>query len=223
MIGEDGKLYIDGGWAKSSGDDWIEAVSPATEEVIGRVPAANRADIDRAVAAARHAFDHGPWPRMTHAERARIIQQAMDHLRAIADEVAITITSEMGSPISQSRAVQVPRSCAIWEYFAELATDYPWTEVRPSYDDFNAASEVVVEREPVGVVAAIVPWIQALIWAFKPTDKIDIRRFPEAERIAEHKELAELAAYAYGRKLPPVDEDRQPDEGVPKEQKDKKP
>lgn len=165
MIGEDGKLYIDGDWAKSSGDDWIEAVSPATEEVIGRVPAANRADIDRAVAAARHAFDHGPWPRMTHAERARIIQQAMDHLRAIADEVAITITSEMGSPISQSRAVQVPRSCAIWEYFAELATDYPWTEVRPSYDDFNAASEVVVEREPVGVVAAIVPWNGPLIVA----------------------------------------------------------
>lgn len=71
--------------------------------------------------------------------------------------------------------------------------------------------------------AAIVPWIQVLIWAFKPTDKIDIRRFPEAERIAEQKELAELAAYAYGKKLPPVDEDPKPDEGDPKEQEDKKP
>lgn len=64
----------------------------------------------------------------------------------------------------------------------------------------------------IGFVA-IVPWIQALIWAFKPTDKIDIRRFPEAERAAERKELAELSAYAYGKKPPePADEDQEKEE-----------
>lgn len=165
MIDASNKLFIDGDWKPSHGTEWIDAINPATDELVGRVPAATKQDIDAAVQAARAAFDTGPWPRMSHAERAQIITRAMQYLREISDDVAQVITSEMGSPISQSRAVQVPRSFAIWEYFAGLAETYPWSECRPSYDDFNAASEVVVLREPIGVVAAIVPWNGPLIVA----------------------------------------------------------
>ena len=159
------RLFIGGDWVSSRGSDWITAINPATEEVAGRVPAATKADIDAAVAAARTAFDNGPWPKMTHGERAEIIKRAMQKLREINDEVAEVITSEMGSPITQSKMVQVPRAYAIWEYFSGIADSYPWQETRPAYDEVNAASEVVVMREPIGVVAAIVPWNGPLIVA----------------------------------------------------------
>ena len=165
MTVPEGRLFIGGQWKASLGSDWIEAINPATEQIVGRVPAGTRADIDAAVAAARGAFDQGPWPHLPHAERASIVRQAMQVLRLNAEEIAQTITSEMGSPISQSRAVQVPRAYAIWEYFAGLAATYPWQECRPAYDEFNSASEVLVEREPIGVVAAIVPWNGPLIVA----------------------------------------------------------
>lgn len=164
-MGARDKLFIGGQWVASQGSDWIEAINPATEQVVGRVPAASTADIDAAVAAAREAFDKGPWPRMAIEERARIIERAMQNLREINDDVAGVITSEMGSPITQSKMVQVPRAYAIWEYFAGIATSYPWQEGRPAYDEVNAASEVVVTREPIGVVAAIVPWNGPLIVA----------------------------------------------------------
>ncbi len=161
----EGKLFIGGDWIASHGSDWIEAINPATEEPSGRVRAADRADIDTAVAAARDAFDNGEWPRLSHRERAKIILRAMTLLREISDDVADVITAEMGTTISQSRAVQVPRAFAIWEYFAQLADTYPWRERKPCYDDFNAASDVIIEREPVGVIAAIVPWNGPLIVA----------------------------------------------------------
>jgi aldehyde dehydrogenase (NAD+) len=158
MSNSDGRLFVGGDWIPSQGSEWITAYNPHTEEESGRVAAAVRADIDAAVAAARTAFDTGPWPRMTVAERAVIVREAAAALRAGTDEIARTITSEMGSPIAQSLAVQVPRAYQIWEYFADLAADYPWRQRRPSYDDVNASLELLVEREPVGVVAAIVPW-----------------------------------------------------------------
>ncbi|MFW2449210.1 MAG: aldehyde dehydrogenase [Qipengyuania pacifica] len=164
-MGAQDKLFIGGQWVASKGSDWIEAVNPATEEVVGRVPAASTADIDTAVAAARDAFDNGPWPHMEIKERTQIINRAMQNLREINDEVAEVITSEMGSPITQSKMVQVPRAYAIWEYFAGIADSYPWQESRPTYDEVNAASEVIVTREPIGVVAAIVPWNGPLIVA----------------------------------------------------------
>jgi hypothetical protein len=67
------RLFIDGEWADSSGDEALDVVNPATEEVIGTVPQATPADVDRAVAAAREAFDEGPWPRMTPRERGAIV------------------------------------------------------------------------------------------------------------------------------------------------------
>jgi betaine-aldehyde dehydrogenase len=152
------KLFIGGQWVASHGDEWIIGINPATEEEVGRVPAAVEADMDAAVAAARKAFDEGPWPRMSLQARADVILKAMDYMRTIADDMAFTLTSEMGSTIAQSLSVQVPRAIDIWEYYARHAADYAWSERRETYDALNADFEILVEKEPVGVVAAVVPW-----------------------------------------------------------------
>lgn len=159
------KLFIGGEWIASTGDNWLVAINPASETEVGRVPAATREDMDKAVAAARGAFDNGPWPGMSLEERRAIILKAMSYLREHCDDIAYTITQEMGCTISQSLAVQVPRCFDIWEYYAKHASDFPWKEIRPTYDAMNAGFEVVVERKPVGVVAAIVPWNGPLIVA----------------------------------------------------------
>ncbi|MBR9911412.1 MAG: aldehyde dehydrogenase [Gammaproteobacteria bacterium] len=152
------KLFIGGQWVPSHGDEWMVAINPATEAEVGRVPAAVEADMDAAVAAARNAFDKGPWPRMSLQERAEIIKKAAAHLQEIAGDMAYTITSEMGCTIAQSLSVQVPRAIDIWEYYANYASEYPWSEHRPTYDALNQDFEILVEKEPVGVVAAVVPW-----------------------------------------------------------------
>ena len=151
-------LFIGGRWVEAHGQEWIVAIDPATEEVSGRTRSADRVDIDRAITAARSAFDNGPWPHLTHKARGEIIRQASAYLRDNLQSIAMTLTSEMGSPISQSLAVQVPRACQIWEFYADLAETYPWTERRPTYDSFNAGFDLIVEHAPVGVVAAVIPW-----------------------------------------------------------------
>ncbi len=158
-------MFINGEWIASEGNDWLAAINPATEEAVGRVPAAVNADVDKAVAAARQAFDKGPWPDMSFAERGEIILKAMAYLREHCDDIAYTITQEMGCTISQSLAVQVPRCFDIWEYYAKNAEKFPWSEKRPTYDAMNQGFEILVERKPVGVVAAIVPWNGPLIVA----------------------------------------------------------
>jgi aldehyde dehydrogenase (NAD+) len=96
------RLFIGGDWVAPEGTDTIGIVSPVTEEVIARVPDGTEADIDKAVAAARTAFDHGPWPRMTPAERAEILRAVAAQVMAEMGDMAEIITREMGSPISFS-------------------------------------------------------------------------------------------------------------------------
>ncbi len=147
------KLFIDGEWAAPATAATIEVVSPHSEEVVGRVPEAREADVDRAVAAARAAFDQGPWPRMTANERADLMQRLLAALQSRADEMAVTITTEMGSPISFSNLGQVMASHMVLDYFVNLARQYPFEEVRA-----GLLGPTLVRREPVGVAACIVPW-----------------------------------------------------------------
>jgi aldehyde dehydrogenase (NAD+) len=158
MSDSEGRLFIGGQWVEPSSTEWLVSINPATEQESGRVPAANAEDVDRAVAAAREAFDRGPWPRMSVEERGVVLREAAAYLREHTEEIARVITSEMGSPIAQSIHVQVPRAYQIWEYFADLGKTFQWTERRDAYDVVNQASEIVIEHEPIGVVAAIVPW-----------------------------------------------------------------
>ncbi|MGI9004938.1 MAG: aldehyde dehydrogenase [Streptosporangiaceae bacterium] len=147
------RFYIGGGWVSPAGQATIDVVSPHTEEVIGRVPDGTPADMDRAVAAAREAFDHGPWPWMAPAERAAAVARLADLYAARLGDFAELITTEMGSPITFSQLAQAPQPQMMLSYFADLGKTFTWEDERP-----GLFGPVTVRREPVGVVAAIVPW-----------------------------------------------------------------
>jgi betaine-aldehyde dehydrogenase len=150
---EHDRFYIGGQWIAPTGSATIEVVSPHSEEVIGRVPDGTKADMDRAVAAARDAFDNGPWPRMDPADRAAAVGRLADLYAAKLGDVAELITAEMGSPITFSQLAQAPQPQMMLSYFADLGRTFIWEDERP-----GMFGPVTVRREPVGVVAAIVPW-----------------------------------------------------------------
>ncbi len=147
-------FYIDGGWAAPAGTETIEVVSPHTERVVATVPAGSAADIDAAVAAARRAFDEGPWPRMSPAERIAVVEAFSGLYAARMTEMADLITLEMGSPASFSQLAQAPAPWMMLDSFITIARDFPWEETRVGM----LGTDVLVRREPVGVVAAIPPW-----------------------------------------------------------------
>jgi betaine-aldehyde dehydrogenase len=147
------RFFIGGEWAQPAGTGTIEVTSPTTEEPIGSAPDGAVADIDRAVAAARDAFDNGPWPRTPAAERADVLARLADAIRARGDEFAQTITQEVGSPISWSTLAQAFAPTMILDYYVSLGRTYPFEELRQ-----GVLSPVLVRNEPVGVVGAIVPW-----------------------------------------------------------------
>ena len=92
------KLFIGGSWVEPSSDRRIDVISPVTEEVIAQVPEAQEADVDRAVEAARRAFDEGPWPRMSPAERAEALLRVREEVEKRFDEMALSFTHEIGAP-----------------------------------------------------------------------------------------------------------------------------
>ena len=147
------RLYIGGEWVEPSSSSSIEVVSPTTEEVIGRVPEAKDADIDRAVASAKDAFEHGPWPRMTPSERAAVLSKAAEAIRNDMQGIAELISNEMGSPISWGLLAQVLAPTMILDYYAGLGSTFEFDTVRD-----GLLGPVMVAKEPVGIVAAITPW-----------------------------------------------------------------
>lgn len=149
------RLYIGGDWVGASSDEVIDVVCPATEEVIGRAPVALAADVDRAVASARAAFDTGPWPRMTPAERASALLAIADGLERRRTECAELITAQIGAPLQFALAAHVPDGLV--RHVAGLVAGYRLEEGRR-----GAFGDGLVCQEPVGVVAAIVPWNAAL-------------------------------------------------------------
>jgi aldehyde dehydrogenase (NAD+) len=148
-----GKLFIGGEWVAPATSATLDVISPHSEAVIGRVPEAREADIDRAVAAARTAFDAGEWPRLPAAARADAMARLLAALQERSAEMATTITEEMGSPITFSNLGQVMAAHMILDYFIRLAREYPFEEVRD-----GMMGPALVRREPVGVAAAIIPW-----------------------------------------------------------------
>lgn len=141
------KLYIDGRWVTPAGKALIDVINPATEEVIGRIPEGTSDDARAAVAAARRAFD--AWAATAPAERAGYLQKIHEGLKARADEIARTITGEMGMPLKLSQRIQAGSPIATFGMYARLAAEFPFEE---------RVGHSLVVREPVGVVAAITPW-----------------------------------------------------------------
>ncbi|HEY1738593.1 MAG TPA: aldehyde dehydrogenase [Acidimicrobiia bacterium] len=148
------KLFIGGEWATPAGSATIDVISPHNEEKVGSVPEATTADVDRAVAAARAAFDDGEWPRRSPEERIDAVQKFCDVYAAKMMEMAEVITVEMGSPISFSQLAQSPAPWMMLNTFINVAKEYAWEETRTGV----LGTDVIVRSEPVGVVAAIVPW-----------------------------------------------------------------
>jgi len=147
------KFFIGGDWVDPAGSDQLAVISPHTEEVIAKVPEATTADVDRAVAAAREAFDNGPWPQMSPTERADVIAAISAGIQARYEEMARTISEEMGSPITWATMGQVFAATMVLDYYAGLARQYAFEERRP-----GILGPTLVRREAVGVVGAIVPW-----------------------------------------------------------------
>ena len=158
------QLFIGGEWVEPEGSGVIEVISPHTEEVIGSVPDASPADIDKAVAAARRAFDEGPWPRMTPEERAEGLKRLSGALQSRAQDIADVISSQNGSPKSWSIMGQVFSATMVLDTYAGLASGYPWEDRR----DGALGAPVLVRRAPVGVAAGIIPWnVPLFIMALK--------------------------------------------------------
>src|SRR5882762_3774460 len=147
------ELFIGGRFDAPSGSETIDVVCPSTENAVGQIPAGGTADMDRAVSAAREAFDQGPWPWMPVADRAAAMQRIVANLWPRVEEIATTITSEMGAAITQTRAGQASAPIAMLEYYAGLAGQVPLRETRA-----GLWSTATIVAEPVGVVAGVVPW-----------------------------------------------------------------
>ena len=152
------RLFIDGEMVRPESTDVIEVVSPVTERPVGTAPSSTPGDIDRAVRAARRAFDDGPWPRMAPQERAVALAPFGDYLRSRIPDIAQLITEEMGSPITFSNQQQAPVPVLLLEYYRNVATTFPFEEERA-----GLTGPARILREPVGVVGQIVPWNAPLI------------------------------------------------------------
>lgn len=146
-------FLVGGQFAKARGTGFFDVISPSTEEVIGRLPAAVREDVDAAAAAARRAFDEGPWPRMTLDERIEVVQRIIPLLRARLDELVSLQVSEMGSPVRFMGPLTDAVINELIGAFIESARAVSWQYLR----ERNGSTALVV-REPVGVVGAVTPW-----------------------------------------------------------------
>ncbi|MGY2114903.1 aldehyde dehydrogenase [Nocardia gipuzkoensis] len=146
-------FFIGGRWAAAASGATFDVVSPFSGALVATVAAASRTDIDASVAAAREAFDNGPWPRMTLSERAEVVRRLRENLATDAAQIAETITTEMGVPITQTTASQAGAALALLDTNLELAEHYPWRSLRRS-----ALGNALVVRRAIGVVAAVIPW-----------------------------------------------------------------
>jgi len=147
------RLYIGGELVAPAGTGTIDVINPFTEEVAGRVPEATNTDIDAAVAAARHTFDHTDWSQRSVAERCAILAKASGLIQARMDELTQLISTEMGSPSGWGMFGQVLAPSMILDFYASLAETYATEETRA-----GMFGPVVVRKEAIGVVGAIIPW-----------------------------------------------------------------
>ncbi|WP_242587690.1 aldehyde dehydrogenase [Streptomyces sp. MST-110588] len=147
------QLFIGGELTDPAGTDTIEVVSPHTEQVIGRVPHASRADVDRAVAAARTSFDSGVWARTPPAERIAVVTRIKDAFAARSEEIARLISAQNGTPYTAGVMVQSLAAMMVWDAAITVARDFAYEERRA-----GVLGPLLVRREPAGVVAAVVPW-----------------------------------------------------------------
>jgi aldehyde dehydrogenase (NAD+) len=198
------EFFIDGRWQAAHSDEVLRVISPRSEELIGSVPAASRADIDAAVEAARHAFDETDWPHRPAAERGELCARLAAAINERAGELAELITEESGCTLFLSQVYQSIAPTVSFNYYGELAGNYPFSEVRIS--DLSPlaggaaggsiipfAGKSLVVQEPVGVVAAIAAFNFALACAAQKTGPALVAGCTVVLKVPEPNPLASFA------------------------------
>src|SRR5690606_30583701 len=154
------KLYINGEFVESASGKTFESYNPATGEVLATVSEAGAEDIDRAVKAARKAFDEGPWSKMTAAERSRIMYKLADLMELHKDELAQLETLDNGKPIRETSNADIPLAIEHMRYYAGWSTKIVGQTIPVNGPFFN-----YTRHEAVGVVGQIIPWNFPLLMA----------------------------------------------------------
>ncbi len=166
FLGAPRQLFINGEWADSASGRTFETPNPATGETLARVAEGEAEDIDRAVKAARRAFEEGPWGRMTPSERGRIIWRIGDLIYEHLDELAQLESLDNGKPFAVAQAADVPLAADLFQYMAGWATKIEGNTINISVPYMPGANfHSYTLREPVGVVGQIIPWNFPLLMA----------------------------------------------------------
>ena len=166
FIGAPRQLFINGQWAEAASGKTFETPDPATGETLAQVAEGEAEDINRAVKAARRAFDEGPWGRMTTSERGRIIWRIGDLILEHLDELAQLESLDNGKPFAVARAADVPLAADLFHYMAGWATKIEGNTLSLSVPYMPGANfHSYTLREPVGVVGQIIPWNFPLLMA----------------------------------------------------------
>ena len=148
------QLYIGGEWVKPEKAQYFNVLNPATAEVIAKVPKATVGDVKRAIDAAEEAFNRGPWPKTIPGDRAKILWKIADAVEAEIDGLAVLETENQGKPIKLSRDSDFPFGIDNIRFFAGAIRNLEGKAA----SEYNAIGTSIVRREPVGVVACIIPW-----------------------------------------------------------------
>jgi 4-guanidinobutyraldehyde dehydrogenase / NAD-dependent aldehyde dehydrogenase len=154
------QAFVDGAYVDALSGETFDCVNPATGRAIASVAACDGDDVDRAVRGARAAFASGVWSRLAPKQRKRVLVRLAESMREHRDELALLETLDMGKPIRDSRAVDVPLAAECIAYYGE-AIDKVYDEVAPT----GPGDVVTLVREPLGVVGAVVPWNFPLLMA----------------------------------------------------------
>ncbi|MGV9383797.1 aldehyde dehydrogenase family protein [Nonomuraea sp. NPDC003707] len=194
------QLFIDGRWVDAASGRTFATPNPATGRPLAQVAEADAEDVERAVRAARRAFD-GPWSRLTPSERGRLIWKIGDLILEHADELAQLESLDNGKPLAVARAADIPLSADMFHYMAGWATKIEGNTITPSVPYMpGAAFHAYTLREPIGVIGQIIPWNFPLLMAawklapalatgntviLKPAEQTPLTALRLAELIAE--------------------------------------
>src|SRR6195952_2059569 len=147
------KLFIGGKWVEPSTSEVIEVHSPATGELVGKVPLAAQADVDAACAAARLACDDGPWPRLSPEEGAEILGGAVKLMEERPGELKFLLAAETGQPPTIVDIMQYGAAMSSFNYYVGAADKFTWQDIRD-----GIYGQTLVLKEPIGVVGAVTAW-----------------------------------------------------------------
>ncbi|HKU51000.1 MAG TPA: aldehyde dehydrogenase family protein, partial [Nitrospira sp.] len=159
------QILVDGKWGSAASGKTFPTYNPATGEVLAQVAEGDREDIDRAVKAARKAFN-GPWSRMSPSERGKLVWKLADLLESHLEEFALIETLDNGKPLAVARGADVPLAVDLFRYMAGWATKLEGTTIPISVPYTPGAKYLAYTlREPVGVIGQIIPWNFPLLMA----------------------------------------------------------